>query len=305
MATRRKSDDDLLRELTAQPDGQPVRPIKPHTLKKLAVLLLYFKPFTQIVNGGYYVDGLAGPGICEVKDVPPPTRFVWGSPLLALRTQPGFERCWFVELDGKTAEALDSRTRSSPRRSEVRVGDVNVLVPDIVGEVPPGAPCFCFLDPEATEVHWSTVAQVARSPGRSKLPEILINFPLEMAFQRLLTTGEPMDDASVEKADRFFPGREWHEVYEGRLSNAISHSEARERYLSLYKKGLEGLGYKPDRIHTLLVKTPGQPGGTGHPLYHLVFASDHPKGSQIMEYVLKRQNWVDRLVMGQPPLLPP
>ncbi len=304
MAARKIPDKDLLDQLTAAPDGGPVRSIKPHTLKKLAVLLLYFKPFTQIVKGGYYVDGMAGPGICEVKDVPQ-TRFVWGSPLLALRTKPGFERCWFVELDEKTAQALDGRTGAIPRRNEVRHGDVNVLVPRIVGEVPPGAPCFCFLDPEATEVHWSTVAQVANTPGRTKRPEILINFPLEMAFQRLLATGEPMDAAAVAKADRFFPGPRWREVHEARLRGLITTQEANERYLNLYKRGLEGLGYKPDRIHSLLVKTPGQPGGKGHPLYHLVFASDNPKGSQIMEYVLKRQNWVDRLVMGQPPLLPP
>jgi len=296
LAARKIPDEDLLDELTATRDGGPVRQIKPHTLKKLAVLLLYFRPFTQIVKGGYYVDGMAGPGICEVKDVPQ-ARFVWGSPLLALRTKPGFERCWFVELDKKNKEALETRTSAIPRRSEVRLGDVNVLVPRIVGEVPPSAPCFCFLDPEATEVHWSTVAQVA---GRAKRPKILINFPLEMAFQRLLTTREPMDAASQEKADRFFPTPEWRAVRQARLDDR-NPEKAKERYLNLYKKGLEGLGYKPDRIHSLMVKTPGQPGGKGHPVYHLVFASDDPKGSEIMKYVLERQNWLDRIVMGQLP----
>ncbi len=306
MAARKKSDDDLLRELTAHPDGLPVRSIKPHTLKKLSVLLLYFKPFTQIVGGGYYVDGLAGPGLCEVKDVPPPTRFVWGSPLLALKTRPGFEQCWFVEIDKGMADALDSRTSSILRRSEVRPGDVNELVPGIVSEeIPPNRPCLCFLDPEATELYWSTVSQVAQAPRRSRKPEILINFPLDTAFQRLLTTQTPMDAASVAKADRFFPGPQWHQVYQARLSDQITTQEAREQYLALYKKGLEGLGYRPNRIHSVLVKTPGQPGGKGHPLYHLVFASDHPKGSQIMEYVLKRQNWVDHMVMGRLPLIPP
>ncbi len=299
MAARKIPDEELLRELTAAPDDGPVRQIKPHTLKKLAVLLLYFKPFTQIVKGGYYVDGMAGPGICEVKDVPL-TRFVWGSPLLALRTQPGFERCWFVELDKKTKEALEARTGAIPRRSEVRLGDVNVLVPRIVGEVPPGRPCFCFLDPEATEVHWSTVAQVA---GRAKRPEILINFPLEMAFQRLLTTREPMDAASEEKADRFFPTREWRAVRQARLDRMLPE-EAKEQYLSLYKKGLEGLGYKPDRIHSLQVKTPGQLGGKGQPVYHLIFASDSDIGSHIMNDVMKRHNWLDHIIMGRLPLFP-
>ena len=299
MAARKIPDEDLLDQLTAAPDGGLVRQIKPHTLKKLAVLLLYFKPFTQIVKGGYYVDGMAGPGICEVKDVPQ-TRFVWGSPLLALRTQPGFERCWFVELDEKNKEALEARASAIPRRSEVRLGDVNVLVPGIVGEVPPRRPCFCFLDPEATEVQWSTVAQVA---GRSKKPEILINLPLEMAFQRLLTTREPMDAASEEKADRFFPTSEWRAVHQARLDERIDPEEAKERYLSLYKKGLQGLGYKPDRIQSLLVKTPGQLGGKGHPLYHLIFASDSDIGSRIMRHVMMRQNWLDHRIMGRLPLL--
>ena len=216
--------------------------------------------------------------------------------MLALRTKLGFEGCWFVELDKKNKEALETRTRAIRRHSEVRLGDVNVVVPRIIEGLPPRGPCLCFLDPEATELHWSTVAQVA---GRDKKPEILINFPLEMAFQRLLTADRSMDAASEDKADRFFPTREWREVHRARRDDRINPEEAKERYLILYKKGLEGLGYKPDRIQSLLVKTPSPPGGRGHPLYHLVFATDHPKGSEIMNDVLKRQNWVDRLVMGQ------
>jgi len=305
VARRKKSDEELLRELTAQPDGLPARYIGAWTLKKLAVLLLYFEPFTRLCHGGYYIDGLAGPGMCEVKESPSPARLVWGSPLLALRTQPGFERSFFVEIDGSSAEALSARTRQSANRCEVRVGDANLLVPRIVrSDVPLGAPCFCFLDPEASEVYWSTISQVAHCPGRKRMPELLINFPLEMASQRLLTTEEPMDRASVEKLDRFFPSRNWREVYDARRSAAITPPEAKEQYLDIYKAGLLELGYDEDGVHTLPVKTPGQPGGKGRELYHLIFASDHSAGKKIMKHVLERQNWLDHLVMGQLALLP-
>lgn len=308
MAARRTSDEDLLRELTAQPDGLPYREIGTWSLKKLAVLLLYFKPFTKAcesVGGGYYIDGLAGPGICEVREAQPLARYAWGSPLLALRTQPGFERCLFVEADAATAEALSSRTTDNAHRREVRVGDANSLVPEIMRTNVPGwAPCLCFLDPEAAELQWSTLRQVAHTPGRSRMPELLILFTLPMGPQRMLTTRGPMDAAWEAVLDRYFPDRGWWNVYQDRLADRLSATEARTQYLAVYKGGLRKIGYPEDGIFSLQVKSAGQPGGRGHPLYHLVFASDDPKGSQIMAYVMKRQNWLDHRIMGRLPLFP-
>ena len=303
MPSRRQTDDELMAQLTTERDGLPVRSIGAWTLKKLAVLLLYFEPFTRAcgrAGGGYYVDGLAGPGICEIKEVPGAARFVWGSPLLALRTKPTFERCVFVEQDSAAARALSARIRAAANRCEVRNGDVNRLVPAIVAqEVPGWAPCLCFLDPEALELHWSTVRQVAQTPGRNRKPELLILFTLPMGPQRMLATRGPIDPASESALDRYFPDRAWRDVYQDQLAGNIAAPEARTQYLDIYKNGLRMLGYGDDGIFSLPVKTLGQPGGRGRMLYHLVAASDHPAGKRIMKHVMERHNSLDYLAMGQ------
>jgi len=303
VAARRKSDPELLHELTAKPDGLAVRAIGAWSLKKLAVLLLYFEPFTRAcgkAGGGYYIDGLAGPGMCEITEVPGPARFVWGSPLLALRTQPPFERCLFVEQDSGTAQALSARVVTAANRCEVRIGDANQLVPAIVAqEVPGWAPCLCFLDPEAAELDWSTVRRVAQTPGRNRMPELLILFTLPMGPQRMLTTRGPMDPTWEAALDRFFPHGSWRDIYRDRLADKITASEAGDQYLRIYKGGLTALGYGDDGIFSLPVRTLGQPGGRGRLLYHLVAASDHPAGKRIMKAVIERHNSLDYLAMGQ------
>ncbi len=309
MATRRKTDQELLGQLTAESDGRPVRRIGPWSLKKLAVLLLYFDGFTRAcakAGGGFYIDGFAGPGMCSVRNAPPGTALVWGSPLLALQTQPRFERCIFVEHNRATASVLSERTLASAGRREVHNGDANDLVPRILAEDVPGwAPCLCFLDPEALQLQWSTVRAIALTPGRNTLPELLILFPWSMGAQRLLRTKGDMDPTWETKLDGFFPGSEWREVYRDRLASVIEASEANARYLRIYVGGLRTLGYEPDGIFSLAVRTPSLPGGKGRELYHLVFASNHPAGKKIMQYVLQRQNWLERLVMGQGALFAP
>jgi len=198
------------------------------------------------------------------------------------------------------AEALSSRTAGNAHRREVRVGDANLLVPGIMrNDVPGWAPCLCFLDPEAAELKWSTVRQVAHTPGRTRMPELLILFTLPMGPQRMLTTRGPMDATWEAVLDSYFPDRDWWGVYQDRLVDKLSASEARVQYLAAYKRGLRKIGYPEDGIFSLQVKSAGQPGGRGRELYHLIFASEHPAGKRIMKYVLDRQNWLERLATGQ------
>jgi three-Cys-motif partner protein len=162
---------------------------------------------------------------------------------------------------------------------------------------------MCFLDPEALELSWSTVRQVAQTPGRNRKPELLILFTLPMGPQRMLTTRGPIDHASEAALDQYFPDRGWWDVYQDYLARNITAAEARSQYIDIYKGGLRTLGYEEDGIFSLPVKTLGQPGGKGRLLYHLVAASDHPAGKRIMKHVLERHNSLDSLAMGQLSLL--
>lgn len=298
----RKSSKQILAELQATDDGLVVRPIGVWSLEKLAILHLYFQAFTRAcgrAGGGYYVDGLAGPGICEVRDAVAPPRFVWGSPLLALRTSPPFIKCIFLEVDRPQADALRQRTEAHRGRAIVKAGDVNRELAGLVrNEVPSAAPCFCLLDPEGVELTWDTIRSVAAVPRVHRKPELLILFPTGW-LTRLLPTGEDIDASGEARLDAWFPDATWRTMHQARVRGDIAPSVAKSQYLEAYRKGLERLGY---RAFSHAVKAPSAPGGKRREQYHLVFATQHSAGETIMRDVFARPYILDFPVSGRLPL---
>ena len=292
---------EILELLAADFDGLYTRRIGVWTLRKLGILLLYFQAFTLAsgrAEGGYYVDGMAGPGLCQIKGAKAPPYYVWGSPLLALRTAPGFARCVFLEKAPSRVRALAERARAYGDRASVHEGDVNVSLADIIArEVPGWGPCFCLLDPEGTELHWATVATVAEIPKRKRKPELLILLPLRMGLLRLLTIEEPISPRSITQLDRVFPNEQWRDVFEQRLAETISPAEAKQQYVRLYCDGLRALRYR--FVDAAAITAPGVAGGRRQERYHLIFASDHPAGARIMKGVLGRPFGLDYPVTQQ------
>ena len=299
---KRKPSEQILTELEAADDGVPTRPIGTWTLEKLAILLLYFHAFTSAsekARGGVYVDGLAGHGLCEVRRAKSPPKFVWGSPLIAARTDPPFDKCVFIEANEPVSSMLRNRTRHYAERCTVVEGDVNLILPKIMlEEVHRLAPCLCLLDPEGTELAWETVRSTALTPGRRRKPELLILFPSRWLLRLLPTKGQ-VSAAHEQILDRMMPGPEWREVYGRRLNGAIAPSEAKDEYVELYRSALENLGYK---AFSHAVEAPSVAGGRRTERYQLIFATEHPAGEKIMSYVFKRPYVLDFPVSLQRPL---
>jgi len=302
LVSRRKTSHQILAELEAEDDGLFTRPIGTWSLEKLATLLLYFAAFSNACRsaGGYYVDGLSGPGVCRIKGAKQPPYRVWGSPLLALRTRPEFLRCILLDKNARTAEVLRARVAAYSDRASVYEGDVNLELARLIQEqVPPRAPCFCLLDPQCTELSWAAVSSVALTPDRTRKPELLILFPLRMGLLRLLTTKRPISPGRRERLDSTFPSREWWTIYVARLEGKISPACANSRYLDLYCGGIKALGYR--WVRSKPIKAQLGP-GMRREMYHLVFATDHPAGDKIMQDVFQRPYVLDFPVSGQPPL---
>jgi three-Cys-motif partner protein len=296
----RKGSTQLLAELAAQIDGIHTKPVGIWSLWKLAALHLYFEAFTKAcasAGGGYYVDGFAGPGVCRVRDSNPPY-FAWGSPLLALRTTPRFERCLFVDLDPRAVTALRARTFAYGGRGETHLGDVNVLVPNLIqSEVPGWAPCFCLLDQQGGELAWETVARIAGTRGRHRKPELMILFPLRMALLRLLSVGRSVSEEFASRWDTTMGSHEWFGIYQARVRGNVSPSEAQTQYLALYSDALKGLGYK--HVTSREITAPRAPGLKRQGMYHLFFATDHEAGFKIMSDVFRRPYSLDFPVTRQ------
>jgi hypothetical protein len=93
---------------------------------KLTVVRKYDPAFgTACQSWGewFYVDGLAGSGVNRIAEEG--GRLVWGSPVIALRAQPPFANCLFLEQDAARAAALDHRTAALADRRVVEQGEVN------------------------------------------------------------------------------------------------------------------------------------------------------------------------------------
>jgi three-Cys-motif partner protein len=65
-----------------------------------------------------------------------------------------------------------------------------------------------FLDPFGMQVPWSTLEALAKT----KAIEVLINFPLGMAIQRLLTRSGEIPEGWQMSLDTFFGSPEWRTI---------------------------------------------------------------------------------------------
>lgn len=300
----RKTSKEILAEIRAEPDDLPMRRIGVWSLEKLATLHLYLPAFAracQRAGGGYYVDGFAGPGRASIRGAPEP-HFVYGSPLIALRANPQIKRCIFLEIDPHKLTALEGRCSRYGDRAFLRRGDVNVdLVPLLRQEVPGWAPCFCFLDPTGVELKWQTVEGIARLPGRRRKPELMILFPLEMSVIRLLTVDRPMRDEDKTRVNAMFKNESWWDIYQSRVRGEIDKAEAKRLYLAKYSEDVKSLGYESVESRQVLAYVGA--GKKRQARYHLVFATDHPVGEDIMSDIFKRDFVLDFPVSRQPSFL--
>ena len=270
--------------MEAQDDGLPVRETGPWALHKLAILSNYFREFnvaTQDSATRNYVDGFAGPGLNRIRDS---DQYVYGSPLLAARTNdPHFTNLLLMEQHAASKAVLQSRLARDPR---VRIleGDRNEsLVPAMHRWLNRHAPTLCVLDPNGVELRWNTVQQVSLFREGSRKTELLITFALNMALLRLLNVQADIDPPTPSLMDSYFGTGRWQTIYAQRLDGTLSAPEASQKYLELYEDGLrDGLGYK--HVFSTLVRRQGD---AGSPLYFLTFASDDDGGERIMRYVFE------------------
>jgi len=279
-----------LENLWAEGDGRRARRTGEWALHKLAILSNYFRFFniaSQKSGTRSYVDGFAGPGLNWIQAR---GRYVYGSPLLAARTnKPQFTNLLLMEQHSASKAALQARFPHDPR---VRVleGDCNEsLVPAMHQWLSRRAPTLCVLDPNGVELRWNTVEQVsAFRQGSGRKTELLITFARNMALLRLLRVRGDIDPPRQSLIDSFFGTREWEEIYEQRVAGRLEPREASEQYLQLYEKRLrspKNLGYK--HVFSTMVRKRGDVGG---PLYCLTFATDDDGGRDIMQYIFEHMN---------------
>jgi three-Cys-motif partner protein len=222
----------------------------------------------------FYVDGLAGSGVNRIAEEG--GRRIWGSPVIALRAQPAFTRCLFLEQDAAKAAALDARTDALGDRRVVEQGEVNRdLLAMMRMHLPRKNPVLVVLDPYGMEIDWATVADLAAFRQYKWKAEILILFPIDGINRAMRALG----DEDERTLDRFWGDKSWHQLWkEQQMGRLRTPDQTRNRGLEIYTGKLKDeLGYR--FAFSKDVRRSGHSGGFK---YTLVFATDNETGATIM-----------------------
>lgn len=238
------------------------------------ILDAYLRAFAracQRVGGWYALDLFAGTGLnwSTTRDVP-----INGSALTALEAgDPRAISVIMAEQHQGAHAALVARTRPYADRIHIERGDANRLIHSMLARIPKRAPTFAFLDPEGSELDWTTVDAIAahkRGHSRYKIEQLVL-FPTDMGFVRLAPD-------YPELVTRIYGHDRWRTIYERRSAGTITAEQARTEYVQLYAEGFRSLGYRTvlDRQITK---------SNGSPMYFLTFATDNEAGRRIMDWV--------------------
>jgi three-Cys-motif partner protein len=284
--------------------------VGPWAREKLDALGQYLNFYTTVLKnqrhwlrGTFYVDAFAGPGLSKIRtkskasehqglfgtdlksDVGE-TEFLKGSPRVALEIANPFTAYIFIDLDPRRISELNEikAQYADTRRITVHEGDANAalqswLASGINWKHYRGV---VFLDPFGMQVPWLTVEALAKTGAI----EVLINFPLGMAIQRLLTRSGEISEGWQISLDTFFGSSEWRKIaYEagedlfGPKTRKVSDAGA--RLLEWYRGRLrKAFGH----VSTARLITNTR----GNPLYYLIWAGPNATGLKGAEHILRK-----------------
>ncbi len=241
-----------------------------------------------------YIDAFAGAGITEIKRTEIESELLFdeseflrededyrhGSPLIALDTQPRFDRFIFIEQNsGSLAslrEQISLRSQEIQKKVIVQSGDANVCLMELCDKKWTSHRAVAFLDPFALQVKWETIEAIAKT----KAIDMWLLFP-SMAVNRMLPRSGKVPPAWETKLTKLFGETKWKEVFyqketslfdeelvlkTPRIFDVIS-DYVTERLASVFS----GVNKKP-----LILRNQ-----SGAPLFLFCFASGNQKGSKI------------------------
>jgi len=278
--------------------------------EKLDALGQYLNFYTTVLKkqgywlrGTIFFDAFAGSGISRIRTAEKtsePTslfdfdaktnaseiQFLKGSPRVALDITNPFTRYIFVEHDPQRVAELNAlRVEYEGKRAIfVKENDANTALNEWLasGIDWRAHRAVVFLDPFGMQVPWATIEALAAT----KAIEVLMNFPLWMAVNRLLTRSGRIDPGWQASLDTFLGSPDWRtiayeegaDLFGGRRDKV---DDAGQRILEWYRSRLrKAFGH----VSTArLIKNT-----RGNPLYYLIWAGPNATGLKGAEYILSK-----------------
>lgn len=272
------------------------------TATKLEVLRKYLRAYTTALKAQPfrlgYIDAFAGTGYRQptAQAESKPAGEDWlmdlagddaqslldGSAVVALKTEPRFDKYIFIERDGQRCAALESLRMSFPHLRDdivVRQGDANEQVRQLCSKdwLRHRRRAVLFLDPYGMQIDWSTIEAVAGT----RAIDMWLLWPLGMGVNRLVTKSGEIPDGWARRLDAHLGTESWRdELYETKRSPGLfDQIEEREKvsterigefYLSRLAGAFAGVAKSPGVLRN----------SKGSPLYLLCFAAGNPRGAK-------------------------
>jgi len=221
-----------------------------------------------------YIDLLAGPG----RDIEYNTEFD-GSPLIALRVQPAFDRLFLGDMNPAYIEALRSRIGASDLlRLTLMSGDCNRLIDEVIAQFPPKSLGLAFVDPQGFEVNFRTLAAL----GKRQI-DVMYLFPSGIGLRRNLRNFVNKTDSLL---DRWWGNRKWRELpiakwAAGEFTEEVPESIVRSFVTAFQRRAAEAGFRYYDEAAPLFANT------RNAQMYHLLFFSHHATALKIWRGIKK------------------
>ena len=285
--------------------------VGPWAKEKLKALERYLDFYTKVMKRQrwrtIYIDAFAGGGraiirqsrpvddasfesflLSEGTEEPEQQEFIRGSPRVALELANPFSTYVFIDADRERVAALNALGPFTDGRIiHVRQGTAASEIDWVLSHRLPRDKYrgVAFLDPFGAHLEWRTIEALA-STG---IFEVLINFPLHMAINRLMTVDGVIPPNWRAQLDAFFPPG-WHDhVYSsdpGLFAGTDfepgieKRQDAIDRLLRFYTNNLRNVfGHVSE---PKLIRNTRRA-----PLYYLLWAGPHPKGLEGANHILR------------------
>lgn len=219
----------------------------------------------------------------EQEDIEARTRFILGSPARAMNIDPPFHKYLFFDMDEERARAIETHAAGT-KNVRVTVGDCNphiqALAPKLSAKNIRGV---AFLDPYGAHLEWATLEALAST----KNMEVIINFPLAMAINRLITKSGEVPVEWSNQLDRCFGTADWRTASYSKTEDLFGgafvqkNNNASLALLQLYMNRLKSI-FPCVSAPRLIRNT------QNGPLYYLIWAGPHPLGLKGADHILSQ-----------------
>ena len=233
----------------------------------------------------FYVDAFSGAGVHVSKRSGDQ---IDGSPARALRTQPPFDRFFFIDLDAQKTAHLKTLCAG---RSDVHIetGDASAyltqtLLPTISYEAYNRA--LCLFDPYGLHLDWEAMEMA----GRSRAIDMFLNFPvMDMNRNAIWRNPDAVPQDGIDRMNRFWGDESWRsaayaEHPQGNLFGSPGIvKQSNDAIVGAFRERLRaeaGFQYVPEPLP--------MKNANNAVVYYLFFASQKPVAQKIIQDIFAK-----------------